>query len=205
MKHERYSKNFNDSCRCQLCVYSCCMAGYDCNFEYCMAWRNYLMNFKKNRHYTNEYGVELNEYLKHNFNYEELAGWYTMQVLKYLVRAGKKEGESYDKDHNKALDYAKELANLSNENKLTYYTTDDIMGFAQDIADDFKQWKGEEDELFYICIPEPDDVNGWLGKGGGLEFFSDFPKGKRYKWTQEEIDKHEVAKHLEYFKKKVEK
>ena len=67
------------------------------------------------------------------------------------------------------------------------------------------KWEVEEDELFYICIPEPDDVNGWLGKGGGLEFFSDFPKGKRYKWTQEEIDKHEVAKHLEYFKKKVEK
>ena len=101
------------------------------------------MNLKENRHYANEYGVELNEYLKHNFNYEELAGWNTMQVLKYLVRAGKKEGESYDKDYKKALDYAKELANLSNENKLTYYTTEDIMGFAQDIADDFKQWKGE--------------------------------------------------------------
>ena len=101
------------------------------------------MNFKENRHYANEYGVELNEYLKHIFDYEELAGWYTMQVLKYLVRAGKKEGESYDKDHKKALDYAKELANLSNENKLTEYTTEDIIGFAQDIADDFKQWKGE--------------------------------------------------------------
>ena len=101
------------------------------------------MNFKKNRHYTNEYGVELNEYFKHNFNYEELVGWYTMQVLKYLVRAGKKEGESYDKDHKKALDYAKELANLINENELTEYTTEDIIGFAQDIADDFKQWKGE--------------------------------------------------------------
>ena len=101
------------------------------------------MNFKKNRHYTNEYGMELNEYFKHNFNYEELAGWYTMQVLKYLVRAGKKEGESYDKDRNKALDYAGELASLSNENELTEYTTEDIIGFAQDVADDFKQWKGE--------------------------------------------------------------
>ena len=66
-----------------------------------------------------------------------------MQVLKYLVRAGKKEGESYDKDRNKALDYAKELANLSNENELTEYTTEDIMGFTQDMADDFKNWKGE--------------------------------------------------------------
>lgn len=102
------------------------------------------MNLKENRHYANEYGVELNEYLKHNFNYEELVGWNTMQVLKYLVRAGKKEGESYDKDRNKALDYAKELANLSNENELTEYTADDIMGFIQELADDFKQWKDEE-------------------------------------------------------------
>ena len=101
------------------------------------------MNLKENRHYANEYGIELNEYLKHNFNYEELVGWNKMQVLKYLVRAGKKEGESYDKDHKKALDYAKELANLSNENKLTEYTAEDIIGFIQDIADDFKQWKGE--------------------------------------------------------------
>ena len=102
------------------------------------------MNLKENNHYANEYGMELNEYLKHNFNYEELVGWYTMQVLKYLVRAGKKEGESYVKDRNKALDYAGELANLSNENELTEYTTDDIMGFIQGIADDFKQWKDEE-------------------------------------------------------------
>ena len=101
------------------------------------------MNFKKNRHYTNEHGVELNEYLKHNFNYEELVGWYTMQVLKYLVRAGKKEGESYDKDYNKALDYAEELAKLIKENELTEYTTGDVMGFTQDMADDFKNWKGE--------------------------------------------------------------
>ena len=102
------------------------------------------MNYSTNKHYANEYGVELNEYFKHNFNYEELVGWYTMQVLKYLVRAGKKEGESYVKDRNKALDYAGELANLSNENELTEYTTDDIMGFIQGIADDFKKWKDEE-------------------------------------------------------------
>ena len=100
------------------------------------------MNFKENKHYANEHGIELNEYLKHNFNYEELVGWYTMQVLKYLVRAGKKEGESYDKDHKKALDYAKELANLSNENELTEYTADDIMGFIQELADDFERWEG---------------------------------------------------------------
>lgn len=68
------------------------------------------------------------------------------------------------------------------------------------------KWEVAKDELFYICIPEPDNVNAWLDKSpfGGLDFFREFPKGERFKWTQEEIDKHEVAKHLEYFKKKVE-
>lgn len=67
------------------------------------------------------------------------------------------------------------------------------------------KWEVEEDELFYICIPEPHDRNGYLSKDIGLEFFLKAPNQKRYKWTQEEIDKHEVAKHLQHFKKKVEK
>lgn len=66
------------------------------------------------------------------------------------------------------------------------------------------KWEVEQDELFYICIPEPDNVNAWLPKDGGMDFYSRPPINERYKWTQEEIDKHEVAKHLEYFKKKVE-
>ena len=66
------------------------------------------------------------------------------------------------------------------------------------------KWEVAKDELFYICIPEPHDRNGYLAKDIGLEFFLKVPNQKRYKWTQEEIDKHEVAKHLQHFKKKVE-
>lgn len=66
------------------------------------------------------------------------------------------------------------------------------------------KWEVEEDELFYICIPEPHDRNGYLAKDIGLEFFLKVPNQKRYFWTQEEIDKHEVAKHLQHFKMKVE-
>lgn len=101
------------------------------------------MNYGTNKHYANEYGVELNEYLKHTFNYEELEGWYKMQVLKYLVRAGKKEGESYDKDRKKALDYASELASLINEQGRVEVTRDEVMDFIKIISDNFKQWKGE--------------------------------------------------------------
>lgn len=66
------------------------------------------------------------------------------------------------------------------------------------------KWEVEQDELFYICIPEPDDINGWLVKDRGLTF-TQRPCGDNFKWTQEEIDKHEVAKYLQHFKKKVEK
>lgn len=66
------------------------------------------------------------------------------------------------------------------------------------------KWEVAEDELFYICIPEPHGRNGYLAKDIGLEFFLKVPNKKRYKWTQEEINKHEVAKHLQHFKKKVE-
>ena len=65
------------------------------------------------------------------------------------------------------------------------------------------KWEVEQDELFYICIPEPDNVNAWLIKGGGVDFYSRTPIDECYKWTQEEIDEHEVAKHLQHFKKKV--
>ena len=67
------------------------------------------------------------------------------------------------------------------------------------------KWEVAKDELFYICIPEPHDRNGYLAKDIGLQFFLKVPNQKRYKWTQEEIDKHEVAKHLQHFKKKLEK
>ena len=67
------------------------------------------------------------------------------------------------------------------------------------------KWAVEKDELFYICIPEPDGYDGYLSKYNGLEFLDELDKDEHHKWTQEEIDGHEVAKHLQHFKKKVEK
>ena len=67
------------------------------------------------------------------------------------------------------------------------------------------KWEVEQDELFYICIPETDGSNAYLKKDKGIVFNTILPSHDRYKWTQEEIDKHEVAKHLQHFKKKVEK
>ena len=100
------------------------------------------MNTQQNKHYTNEYGMELNEYLQHTFNHESLKGWYTMQVLKYLVRAGKKDGESYHKDVKKAVDYAMELATLISKNEHIKVSKIDVMLTIQSMANDFKHWKG---------------------------------------------------------------
>lgn len=70
------------------------------------------------------------------------------------------------------------------------------------------KWEVEEDELFYICIPEPKSSifdYSYLSKVIGILPYNILPHEKHYQWTQEEIDKHEVAKHLQHFKKKVEK
>ena len=67
------------------------------------------------------------------------------------------------------------------------------------------KWEVAKDELFYICIPEPEGYSGYLSKYNGLEFLDELDKDKHHEWTQEEIDEHEVAKHLQHFKKKVEK
>lgn len=67
------------------------------------------------------------------------------------------------------------------------------------------KWEVAKDELFYICIPEPDGHSGYLSKYNGLEFLSELDRDEHHKWTQEEIDEHDVAKYLQHFKKKVEK
>ena len=66
------------------------------------------------------------------------------------------------------------------------------------------KWEVEKDELFYICIPEPDGYSGYLSKHNGLEFLGELDKDEDHKWTQEEINEHEVAKYLQHFKEKVE-
>ena len=66
------------------------------------------------------------------------------------------------------------------------------------------KWEVEKEELFYICIPEPEGYSIYLSKDVGFVAFFKLPNKKRFKWTQEEIDEHEVGKWLQHFKKKVE-
>nr|DAD56770.1 MAG TPA: hypothetical protein [Caudoviricetes sp.] len=66
------------------------------------------------------------------------------------------------------------------------------------------KWEVAKDELFYIRIPEPDGYSGYLSKYNGLEFLGELDKDEHHRWTQEEIDEHEVARYLQHFKEKVE-
>lgn len=66
-----------------------------------------------------------------------------------------------------------------------------------------EKWEVKAEPKYYICIPEKDGSNGYLMKDRGLVFNSLLPTDDRYKWTLEEIEKHEVAKHLKHFMKEV--
>lgn len=66
------------------------------------------------------------------------------------------------------------------------------------------KWEVAKDELFYICIPEPEGYSAYLSKHNGLEFLGELDKDEDHKWTQEEINEHEVARYLQHFKEKVE-
>lgn len=66
-----------------------------------------------------------------------------------------------------------------------------------------EEWEVGSEPKYYICIPEKDGSNGYLKKDRGLVFNSNLPTDDRYKWTLDEIEEHEVAKHLKHFMKEV--
>lgn len=95
------------------------------------------MDTNKNRHYTNEHGMQLKDFMKKFMPelWEAACYW---SALKYNVRAGKKENESLKKDLGKRTDYINEIV----EN-------DGIEDFNLILADinavktRFENWKGE--------------------------------------------------------------
>lgn len=104
------------------------------------------MDKNKNKHYQNEKGFQLNDFLKTYTGRQYLIGWYTLQVVKYFVRAGKKDGESKEKDLNKGFDYFDELweiqkqVNKENETDISY---NELFEDVMEIISDFDKWNGE--------------------------------------------------------------
>lgn len=94
------------------------------------------MNIKKNLHYQNKHGQQLKDFMIKE--YPEL--WQAACMwsgIKYTVRAGKKAGESYEKDMGKVNDYVGELVETDNMND-----KDEIINQINRIADLFEEFKG---------------------------------------------------------------
>lgn len=102
------------------------------------------MDYGKNNHYENKYGKQLNEWLLATFTYEEMKAWYRLQIIKYLARKGRKSGEPFAKDFNKAMDYAKSLSDLVSENEGISFMPEVYIEAMQERVDNFKEWKGEK-------------------------------------------------------------
>ena len=66
------------------------------------------MNMNENTHYTNNHGKQLRDFILVNdpLQWEHACNW---SAIKYYIRAGKKAGESKDKDLKKCSDYLSEL------------------------------------------------------------------------------------------------
>lgn len=101
------------------------------------------MDYGKNNHYKNKYGKQLNEWLLATFTYEEMKAWYRLQIIKYLTRKGRKNGESFDKDFGKAMDYAKSLSELVLENECILFEPEVYIEAMQERVNNFKEWEGE--------------------------------------------------------------
>lgn len=100
------------------------------------------MDYGKNNHYENKHGKQLNEWLLATFTYEEMKAWYRLQIIKYLARKGRKNGESLDKDAGKALDYANSLSNLIAVNTNTFFKPTEIIEEMEKRVEAFKNWEG---------------------------------------------------------------
>lgn len=98
------------------------------------------MDETKNLHYQNKHGQQLKDYMKTSPNLAKIyyagAQW---SMIKYTIRAGKKEGESSEKDLGKRDDYVKEfMENPEND----WIFEEDLIEQLNMLKEDFENWKG---------------------------------------------------------------
>lgn len=92
------------------------------------------MNYKENQHYVNEHGQQLKQFMIEKFGIESYRNWCALTAFKYEARAGKKEGNSIEKDLKKRDDYLNELKGSD----FNYFDE----GFVKRLAKDFESYKG---------------------------------------------------------------
>ena len=95
------------------------------------------MNLQENQHYQNQYGQQLKDFIIANDPefWKTISTW---SAIKYYIRAGKKDGESLDKDLGKCKDYVKEYVALDETSSVN-----EVMEELELIKAKFEAWKGE--------------------------------------------------------------
>ena len=94
------------------------------------------MNLKENLHYQNQYGQQLKDFIIANDPefWKIVSNW---SAIKYYIRAGKKDGESQEKDLGKCEDYVKEYIALKES-----VSVNEVMEDLELIKAEFEAWKG---------------------------------------------------------------
>ncbi|AXY83748.1 hypothetical protein bIBBL81_gp25 [Lactococcus phage vB_Llc_bIBBL81] len=103
-------------------------------------------------YYANKYGIQLEEFLiwgsewdlkfwKYNFTTGQ--GFALTNALKYIVRAGKKPDEPYEKDMDKYVDYI----NMAVKMGFTQEEAEDWVALQKSIFEEFKGRKAELEEI----------------------------------------------------------
>lgn len=95
------------------------------------------MDITKNTHYQNEHGQQLKDFIIANDPefWKVISNW---SAIKYFIRAGKKDGESKEKDLSKCDDYVKEYVALEGDTSV-----EECMEELEEIKASFEAWRGE--------------------------------------------------------------
>lgn len=96
-----------------------------------------IINIEKNLHYQNQHGQQLKDFIIANDPefWKTISTW---SAIKYYIRAGKKDGESLEKDLGKCKDYVKEYVALEEG-----ISINEVIEDLELIKDKFEAWKGE--------------------------------------------------------------
>ena len=103
-------------------------------------------------YYANKYGIQLEEFLIWGsewdlkfwqYNFTTGQGFALTNALKYVVRAGKKPDEPYEKDMDKYVDYI----NMAVKMGFTQEEAEDWVALQKSIFEEFKGRKAELEEL----------------------------------------------------------
>ena len=103
-------------------------------------------------YYANKYGIQLEEFLIWGsewdlkfwqYNFTTSQGFALTNALKYVVRAGKKPDEPYEKDMDKYVDYI----NMAVKMGFTQEEAEDWVALQKSIFEEFKGRKAELEEI----------------------------------------------------------